>query len=250
MTLIQKENSCIWLENDYFIGFTLGLTGGWFYKKTNSTTTKMMHGLNTDSFVDDDEGVQNYLKNALNNINVEFIFREGTLYFYDQLSFGTIKIFTNSKDLNKKLSTIGVDLMDLNTTFEMFYEQIMKENGNKYIGNVLLNQKLISGVGNYLRSDVLFLSKISPFRRLKNINKTELLSLFTNIRKLIWSSYNYDEALRLKIIKKSDILPMKYSRDFLIYMHDTDIYDNPVIKEKLYEGNQIRYIYWVKEIQK
>lgn len=235
------------LDQNFYIGVTLGLKGGWFYKKLQSK--KMIHGLDTERF--DIEKVENYLKNALNNINIEFVFKEGSLYFYDQLSFGTIKIFLSREDLDKKLESIGIDMMNLETTFSMFKEQIMKENNHdKYIGNVLMNQKLISGIGNYLRADVLWLTKISPFRKVKKISDEELLALFNSIRKLIWSSYDYDEALRLKIIKRSDILPAKYERDFLVYMHETDIYNNQVTKEKLYEGSQIRYIYWVKKIQK
>ena len=238
----------ITLENEYMIGVTLGLTGGWFYEKAKSK--KLIHGLDTGRFHDKDQ-VDNYLKNARNNINVEFIFKDGTLCFYDQLSYGTIKIFTSQDDLDKKLSKIGLDLMDPGTTFEMFYEQIIKEkNDDRYIANVLVDQKLISGIGNYLRADSLYLSKISPFRKVKNISEKELESLYENIRKLIWSSYDYEEGLRLKIIKKSDILPFKYGRDFLIYGEEKDIYDNPITKEKLYEGSQIRYIYWVKKIQK
>jgi formamidopyrimidine-DNA glycosylase len=233
------------LENNFYIGITLGLTGGWFY----NNTSKMMHGLNTDKY--EKKQVDVYMKNALNNINVEFIFENGILYFYDQLSFGTIKIFLNKEQVNKKLSLIGIDLMDLNTSFEMFREQINKStNENKFIGNVLLNQKLVSGVGNYIRADSLWMSKISPFRKVKDISESELSKLFYNIRKLIWGNYNYNKALKLKVIKKSDKLPIKYGRDFLVYQNEKDIYNNDVTKEKLYEGSQIRYIYWVKNYQK
>ena len=34
-----------------------------------------------------------YMNNALKHINIEFHFESGILYFYDQLSFGIIKIF-------------------------------------------------------------------------------------------------------------------------------------------------------------
>ncbi len=238
----------ITFENDFYLGVTLGLMGGWFYKKSGSS--RMIHGLDTDRF-DDQDRVASYINNAKNNINVILGFNDGTLYFYDQLSFGTMKIFTSKYDLDKKLSTIGIDMMDLETTFEMFYQKIDRHNNeNKYIGNVLMNQKLISGIGNYLRSDILYMSKISPFRKVKNLTTNELITIFNNSRKLIWSSYDYEEALRLKIIKNSDILPVNYDRDFLVYMHHEDIYGNPVIKEKLYEGSQIRFIYWVKKIQK
>ena len=52
------------------------------------------------------------------------------------------------------------------------------------------------------------------------------------------------------MINYKDILPFQYERDFFIYSKETDIYNNIVTKEKLYEGSQIRYIFWVKTYQK
>jgi hypothetical protein len=111
-------------------------------------------------------------------------------------------------------------------------------------------KKLISGVGNYLRADSLWLSKISPFRKIKNISDNELKVLFHNIRLLTWTVYNYKKGIELEIIKKEDKLPIDYKKDFLVYGKDKDIYNNIITKEKLYEGSQIRYIYWVKNYQK
>jgi formamidopyrimidine-DNA glycosylase len=234
-------------ENNYYIGVTLGLSGGWFFQ--NKGTKKLIHGINPEMFSEEAKKV--YINNAMKHLNIEFSFHSGSLYFYDQLSFGTIKIFENTEQINKKLSTIGLDIMNKDTTLEEFKNKICrKTNQNKEIGIVLLNQKLISGVGNYLRADSLWLSKISPFRKIKNINDNELKVLFHNIRLLTWSVYNYKKGIELEIIKKEDTLPIDYKKDFLVYGKDKDIYNNIITKEKLYEGSQIRYIYWVKKYQK
>lgn len=233
-------------EKDFYIGFTLGLSGGWFYKKNNSD--KLIHGIHPEMFSKDEITV--YMNNALKHINVEFHFESGILYFYDQLSFGTIKIF-NEEELNNKLNKIGLDIMDENTTLEMFINKINQpKNFKKVIGNILLNQKIISGVGNYLRADSLWLSKISPFRKIKDLLLDDYENLYHNIRLLTWTIYNKDKAIKLKIIKKSYKLPIDYKKRFLVYGHDYDIYGNKIIKEQLYEGSQIRYIYWSKKYQK
>ena len=121
---------------------------------------------------------------------------------------------------------------------------------DKKIGIVLLNQKVISGIGNYLRADVLWLSKISPFRKVNNLSDLEIKNLYNNSKILTWGDYDYNNAVKMDIIKKSTKIPSDYDRDFFVYYSDKDIYGNPVIKEELYEGNQKRFIYWVKEIQK
>jgi len=154
------------LENDYFLGITLGLSGGWFFKKNNSD--KITHGLERNKY--DKDIVNKYIESSLKHLNVEFICSSGILYFYDQLSFGTITIFENKIKLDKKLKLLGIDIIDDDITFKIFKEQILKDkNLNKEIGNVIVNQKIISGIGNYLRADILWMSKISPFRKVKDI---------------------------------------------------------------------------------
>ena len=234
-------------KEELYIGFSLGLFGGWLFKKKNQD--KYQHE-NFYGSID-----KSYLENAIKHINVEFEFENGYLYFYDQLSFGTIKIY-NLIELNNKIKKFGCDIMDLNTTLEIFVNKIKsKSNLKKLIGIVLLNQKIIAGIGNYLRADLLWLCRISPFRKVNKLTDNEFKDLYDNIRLLTWSSYNYEEGIRLNIINKKNNLKnlisyVDYKNSFLIYNKENDIYGNTVIKEQLYEGNQIRYIYWVPKLQK
>ena len=61
---------------------------------------------------------------------------------------------------------------------------------------------------------------------------------------------NKEEAIKHKIIKKTDKVPYDYKRDFFVYREETDIHGNPVTKEELFEGSQKRFIYWCKDVQK
>jgi formamidopyrimidine-DNA glycosylase len=97
--------------------------------------------------------------------------------------------------------------MDHKTTLEIFKTQIKKKkNFDKAIGNVLMNQKVISGIGNYLRSEILYVSKINPFRIVKNISDNELKEIFNNSKILTWGDFNMKQlwqsqsSLRGKII--------------------------------------------------
>lgn len=242
-------------ENSISLGFTLGLSGGWFFSPKG--TKKLIHGLNYGNdltqyekySLENEERYSGYMKNALNHINIEFKFSSGTLMFYDTLSFGTIKLF-NETELQKKLKSLGSDIMDPNYKFSEFYTHIMiRRNLNKPIGNVLMDQKVISGIGNYLRADCLWMSKISPFRKVKDLSETELKTLFHNVRVLIWGEYNRKQGEKLKIITKKDKVPSDYKRDFFVYRENTDVHGYPVIQEPLFEGSQKRFIYWVKQVQ-
>lgn len=262
-----KEGKSFWLFN------TLGLFGGWTVGGANKSDLKEIKSIRYlksdkhDGYVFTYPIIWEYISNnnlsewfekALNHLNVEFILDNGLrVYFYDQLSFGTIKIIDTQTELNKKLKELGADILDLNTTFEIFKKQITKgtmsakgANKDKMIGNVIVNQKLISGVGNYLRADALYMAKISPFRKVLELTDAQLEALYNSIRALMWGDYDYDGAVKHGIINKDFKIPRDYGRDFFVYRQEKDIEGNKVSKKELYEGSQKRFIFWVANIQK
>jgi len=235
------------LEHNYTIFSTLGLSGGWTYLKNNKYQFPL-----AKNFLDQ-KIVSLYKKESLNHLNIEFIIEDdpNILYFYDTLSFGTMKVIDDPKELEKKLSTIGPDIMDDSTNFNIFYERInLKKNLDKAIGNVLMDQKTVSGLGNYLRADILWLSKISPFRKINDLKKAELKKIYENTKFLTWSIYDYKEGIKRGFIKKDTRHHLPCNRDFFVYREEKDIYGHKVTKEELYEGSQKRFIYWVPKYQK
>lgn len=263
-------------KKTFYLFNTLGLSGGWTLKSDKkSDFAKCSHcnymkvGHDTFTFPSileyiTEDRQNNWFKRALNHLNVEFItdYKNISFYFYDQLSFGTLKAVesdgsvgihgmgSGSSVLDKKLKELGPDLLDESTTIELFKEQIRKKiNDTKPIGNVFVNQKIISGVGNYLRADALWMSKISPFRKVKDVKDTELELLYKSLIGLIWGDYDYKTGVKKGYISKSLKLPNDYQRDFFIYRQEKDINDTIVKKEELYEGSQKRFIYWVENVQ-
>ena len=249
---VDSKGKFMWItfESGVSMGVTLGLSGGWFFRKSKSKESRMVHGLDGQRYVDTD--VEMYREKAMKHLNVEFRFgHAGTLYFYDQLSYGTIAIFPDTQSLDKKLKGIGLDMMAEETTFDQFEAAIQRPSTQKKpIGNVLMNQKYISGIGNYLRADTLWTSKVSPFRPLGKVTRSELQRIFENARKLIWGQYDKKRGQKLGIIKRSDKFPLDYGRTFFVYQYDTDVMGREVKKEKLYEGSQVRFIFYVPGYQK
>jgi formamidopyrimidine-DNA glycosylase len=245
------------LEDDFYIFSTLGLTGGWIkfldkknFKKDDKKVSDYKFPVLFDNL--SKEIFEKYHKTSINNLNVEFKMSDSTIvYYYDSLSFGTLKVIDNKEDLEKKLNQIGPDIMEETTTIDIFINNVTKEkNLDKYIGNVIMNQKVISGVGNYLRSDILWLSRISPFRKVKDLSKAELNTIYNNSRKLTWGEYDLKKGIKNNIIQKKDIFPRDFNRNFFVYICKKDIYDNVVVVEKLYEGSVERRIYWCPKYQK
>jgi formamidopyrimidine-DNA glycosylase len=265
MTLVNgsKDESS---HKIFYLFNTLGLSGGWTLKSNDKTNFAKCNNCNyikksSDSIFTypslieyiSEEGQNEWFQRALNHLNVEFITdRKISFYFYDQLSFGTLKAIDGTNDnsqLEKKLRELGPDLLDSKITFELFKTQIRKKvNESKPIGNVIVNQKIISGVGNYLRADALWMAKISPFRKVSEINDNDLETLYWSLISLIWGDYNYKEADKKGLIKYK--IPHDYKKDFFVYKQEKDINGNKVHKDELFEGSQKRFIYWIKEVQK
>jgi len=232
---------------DYVFFNTLGLSGGWVFSNNDTkikkyklpkTLYKIYKEYNNESY-------KQYKKNSINHLNIEFKLKSGgSLFYFDVLSFGTFKICSKDK-LANKLNQIGPDLLMAEMNVELFKERLMLKK-NDYIGFVLLNQKIISGIGNYLRADALWLAKISPYRIIADFSNENFNNLYQAIMNLLWSDYNYEYGLQAGKIEKTFKMPTDFSRVFFIYNNITDIYGNKITKEKMHD----RSIYWVKNIQK
>lgn len=187
------------LDNNYILAFTMGLSG--FF-----TTDNIKHN------------------------NIEFKTDKGSIYMNDVRNFGTFNIFKTNDQLNKKLEKLGPDIFDVS---ENDFISIVKSMPNKKIADFLMMQEKISGIGNYLRAEILWLSKINPLRKIKDLKDTEIKTIYNNSVKLVWYFYDFDKALKKKIISDNDKFPLDYNRDFFAYGEKKDIYNNEIITETL-----------------
>jgi len=207
LKIIEFENKgkflYIKMEGDVYIGIVLAMTGHIMFEKTPYC-------------------------------HYEFKTNCGTFYLEDTRNFATLHIYTKS-EMEKKLEKIGPDLLHDKVSNKLFIERIQKY-PKKEIATVLIDQKVISGVGNYLRADGLYKAKINPHRLVKDISEKELISLKQHLQKI------------MKWAFKSHI-QHKYMRSytFLVYGRKKTDQGEEVVANKIEKG---RSIYWVPSIQK
>ncbi|HEX2061987.1 MAG TPA: zinc finger domain-containing protein [Thermoanaerobaculia bacterium] len=82
------------------------------------------------------------------------------------------------------LRRIGPDL--IGETFDV--DEAMRrirERADMEIADVLLNQRVVSGIGNEYKSEVLFVSGIHPFARVRELSDEQLLAILKNARRLM-----------------------------------------------------------------
>ena len=166
---------------------------------------------------------------------------DDVVYFNDIRNFGTFQIKTKD-ELTKKKKSIGPDM--LNDPPHNFIEILRKKN-NKNICEVIMNQKVVSGVGNYIKAESLWLAKINPHSTIKNLTDNDLKRLELAIREVITKSYK-SQGASLKTYTNFDNETGEATDFFKVYSKKFDSLGNKVIKE---ETPDKRTTHWSRDRQ-
>lgn len=87
-------------------------------------------------------------------------------------------------ELKKELEDLGPEPLDESFTLQKFKEILVKKKKGK-IKQVLMDQNVISGIGNIYSDEILWEAKISPFRDLKELKEKEIETLYFSIKKIL-----------------------------------------------------------------
>ena len=167
------------------------------------------------------------------------------VFFNDIRNFGTLKYVTTDKELKDKLSTLGPDVLNSYVDTELYKKRLDKK-PKWSIAKAIMNQSVVSGIGNYLKAEILYAAKISPHRLCKDLTKDEIKLIAEKSFEITNASYQSGGATILTYRDENDEKGL-YSRRFMVYNHKTDPKGNTVIKETTTDK---RSTYWVPAIQK
>ncbi|MFA4817848.1 MAG: bifunctional DNA-formamidopyrimidine glycosylase/DNA-(apurinic or apyrimidinic site) lyase [Parcubacteria group bacterium] len=121
-----------------------------------------------------------------------------TLEFSDVRKFAKIVLDDTQKIAElPEIKKLGVDAMSPQFTLNKFKE-ILNRRKNKSIGLILMEQELISGIGNIYRSEILFEAGIAPTRIIKKLNSQEIKKIYQSIKKVL------AKAIKLRGTSDSD----------------------------------------------
>lgn len=199
-------------------------------------------GLHGSYRIDDDKIVPNYDKGNKNvHISLEFKKNDSEssyLNYYDTSGFGSSFTFYNNLDeYLKYLYKNAIDVFDEEfdiKTFKKNFEIVKLKPLSKFnIASILINQGyLCSGIGNYLKCEILYEAKISPNRSINDINDEELEVLYKAIKKVC----------ELHLSKEG-----RSEEHLKVYGKKVDADGNEIKYEETQDGKKT---YWVPEIQK
>jgi len=150
--------------DDYYLVSHLRMEGKYFLKDSNDELLKHEH--------------------------VVFKFNKQELRYHDTRKFGKMYLIDKDKiDVSKPINELGLEPWDEKLTNLYLKEKYSKK--NIPVKTVLLDQSIITGIGNIYADEILFKCKINPFIKHKELNDEQLNNIIKYTRKTL------EEAIKL-----------------------------------------------------
>jgi formamidopyrimidine-DNA glycosylase len=113
--------------------------------------------------------------------HVRFLFKDGTeLHYKDVRKFGTMHLFKKGEEFTQMpLADLGPEPFDAELTPQYLQERLQKT--SRKIKVVLLDQRLLVGLGNIYVDEVLFRSQIHPEREAASLTEEEIERIYEAI---------------------------------------------------------------------
>lgn len=194
-----------------------------------------------------------HFKKPEKNIKFEFILKDIktnnkiNLYMEDKRRFSKIVIY-DEKQHFKMISKLGIDIFDKDFTLNNFITIIKSK--NTMLAPLLLKQEIFCGIGNYIKNEVMYITKLNAKIKTSELNEDKINELYSNI--LFVSYSNLVEMLKDSNISKyldkskSTYIPKKLEvpYQYKIYGRETTSDGKKVLKIKV--GG--RDTYCIKEL--
>ncbi len=163
---------------DNFLLIHLKMTGQLIYLEGKNKVAGG-HSLKEGSFL---EAVGGDLPNR--HTRVIFNFEDNSqLFFNDLRKFGYLKIISGEELIKILAENYGPEPLEKKLD-EKYLKEVF-QNRLRPIKNLLLDQKIIAGLGNIYVDEALFLAGILPLRSAKSLKSLEIITLVKAIKKVI-----------------------------------------------------------------
>ncbi len=181
------------------------------------------------------EGKYNYKKTGDEkgkHEHVEFVFDDGTsLRYQDTRKFGRMYLYLKDDIFNKSpLSELGLEPWDEGLNPE--YLENKYKNKNKEIKSVLLDQGIIAGIGNIYADEILFLSRINPYKKASSLTNKEVDEIIRNTKKVLEAAIK-DGGTTIKTYTSEEGVHGMFQQNLNVHQRKGEpckVCGNPIVK--------------------
>lgn len=138
------------------------------------------------------------------------------LFFNDLRVFGWLKLF-KEKDWQKLTAKLPPDVTSDEFSSDYFAGVLAKS--GRPVKLVLMDQEKFGGVGNIYANDALYLARIDPGRKAKDLTAKESKAIYEAVKKIIKAGIKYGGASVDKYVDAAG-LGGKYQDHFLVYQRE------------------------------
>jgi len=149
--------------------------------------------------------------------HVEIIFDNFRIIYNDPRRFGFFQIIKNYKDLKKRFIHLGPE--PFNNNFNLKYFLQFKKDKNRTIKDLLMDQKFVSGIGNIYASEILFLSKVNPQKKIKLLTSKQCIQIISNSRKVLSNAIDKGGS-SIRDFKNTNGIKGGYQDSFRVYQRE------------------------------
>jgi len=146
--------------------------------------------------------------------HIEFFFINFKLVYNDPRRFGFFIFFSSKKKLDFYLNKIGPEPFEKKFNYKYLKKQINFK--KRKIKDILLDQKIISGLGNIYVNEILFYSKINPLTLGKKLSDSKLKEIVRYSKFVIKKAINQGGS-SIKNFKNSKGQTGNFQNEFRVY---------------------------------
>ena len=149
--------------------------------------------------------------------HIEIFFKDLKLIYNDPRRFGFFQILKNDDQLKKRFKHLGPE--PFQSTFNLKYLRNFFKGKEKNIKSFLIDQNFVSGIGNIYASEILFLSKINPFKKAKLLSENDCKKIIFNSRKILLQAIKRGGS-SIKNFKNSNGNSGSFQKEFNAYQRE------------------------------
>ncbi|WP_308017552.1 Fpg/Nei family DNA glycosylase [Alkalihalobacillus deserti] len=136
-----------------------------------------------------------------------------TQLFFIGLRLGYLHLLSK-EELEKQFRDLGPEPLDASFTLEEFNSVMGKRGG--VIKTTLVNQKVMSGIGDLSSDEICFVAQLLPKRQMNELNNQEKTMLYTSIQSVLRRGISLGGYIDLPVYK-GDILTGSYNDNCYVY---------------------------------
>ncbi|ARF08287.1 formamidopyrimidine-DNA glycosylase [Catovirus CTV1] len=179
---VGSKGKLIWLKTKSYVIHILLRISGWIYNQSHKYTKYIL------------------------------VFDNGEKIYVDDARKLCIVRVLSYDEHNDAMNELGIDVFSDNFTSDIFYKTLLDYNIN--ICAFLMNQYIFCGIGNYIKNESLYLSKINPKRKTSSLTESESIKLYNNIKFVYFSNLveqlnDYKLSINKTMPKKLEV-PYKF----------------------------------------